>query len=274
MRWLGFLLVPILLSVNPSPAEAWGRAGHRITCEIAYGRLTPQARLWVDELQKGESESFAETCLWADIVKRTTHPETYNLHFINLAPGAKSLDLKRDCARGDCIVRAIEVYSNQLRDTSLSPDLRRDALKFLAHLVGDIHQPLHCGRLGDLGGNLRFTCFFGHCGFPAKPLNLHQVWDSSILNRYGNPWKELSTSLEGRLSLETGYLATEGTVFDWANESVRWAEDYVYGELQPWGVDETYYEGGIRIVEQRLMQGAIRLAHLLNELAGSEKEGE
>ncbi len=271
MRWLVVLMVPFLLLVSPSPSEAWGKAGHRITCEIAYERLTPQARQWVDDLQKGENDSFAETCLWADIVKRTTHPETYNLHFINLAPGAKSLDMKRDCARGDCIVRAIDVYSDQLRDSSLSKDLRRDALKFLAHLMGDVHQPLHCSHLEDLGGNLTLTCFFGHCGFPAKPLNLHHVWDTSLLNRYGEPWREISTRLSGRLSLEAGDLATGGTVLEWANESVRWAEDFVYGELQPWGVDEAYYQGGIRIVERRLMQGAVRLADLLNELAANSQ---
>lgn len=272
-RPLNYLALCFLaLAAMPHPAEAWGRSGHRLTCELAYRHLEPSARQWVDEVLKGENAPFAETCLWADRVKRTTRPETYSHHYINIPQGKMTVDLERDCARGDCVVRAIERHGAELRDPSLSREQKRDALKFLSHYVGDIHQPLHCGRLEDLGGNLVETCFFGDCGVRGEPIKLHKVWDTSMLNRYGEPWTVLFERLWPRMSWPQDEIWDSGDPLDWAQESLILAEDFVYGELPPWGVDENYYLRGHRIVEERLIQGALRLAALLNELSRSSPD--
>lgn len=251
----------------PATSSAWGRNGHRIVCEVAFERLTPEARQLVATLQKGEAKKFPETCLWADDVKYTSRKDTYRYHFVNIPAGAPGLNMARDCPDKDCAPWAIEHYAAALADPAASLQERNEALKFLGHMVGDLHQPLHCGRPEDRGGNDIETCFLGDCGHPEKPLNLHQVWDSRILGEGKERWRSIARKA-GRSILKSeaeAWIASD--VLAWTNESFRIAEEFVYPDLPAEGVGDAYYQQAKKIVEVRLQQGGVRLAHLINQAA-------
>ncbi len=268
-RFLPGLALALMLagSLAATPAAAWGRNGHRIVCEIAFQRFTPESRELVRWLQRGEAQKFHETCLWADRVKRTTHSETYTYHFVNIPAGKASFDPGRDCPEGGCLSWALEHYRELLADSSKGRQERNEALKFLGHLVGDAHQPLHAGRPEDRGGNEIEVCFFGDCGHPQDPLNLHQIWDSRILNHNRERWQEIARRLDGAITDEQRQRWQPGDSNDWIDESFRLAEEFVYPGVPADGIGEEYYRRAYEIIEKRLQQGGVRLADMINRIA-------
>ena len=264
------VLVVFLLLAIPSTARAWGGDGHRIVCEIAWQRLTPEAKTMVTDLLRGdEFPLFAESCSWADEVRRTTHEHTYNYHFINSPAGVAGMDWARDC--GDpakrCAPWAIRHFAQVLADRSAAPVERQEALKFLAHFVGDLHQPLHAGRPEDLGGNRVQVDFFGDRGTEERPRNLHSVWDSGILRRGGMTPDDAAALAAAIVEDEAEMWATTD-VRSWANESYRLSEEFVYGRLPADGrIRNAYFLPALGISRAQLMKGGVRLAHLLNAAA-------
>ena len=90
------------------------------------------------ELRSLDPERFKATSRW---------------HYINAKGGGCGFELERDCPNGDCVVMAIERQRAILADRSQPLEARRDALKFLVHFLGDVHQPMHAGNRTDAGGN-------------------------------------------------------------------------------------------------------------------------
>ena len=92
------ILLVLIFLIVPGGASAWGGDGHGIVCEIAWQRLTPEAKTMVTDLLRGDQFALlAESCSWADEVRRTTHEHTYNYHFINIPAGVAGMDWARDC---------------------------------------------------------------------------------------------------------------------------------------------------------------------------------
>lgn len=133
-------------------AWAWGQEGHSIIAEIAQRRLSPKAIAEVARLL-GANHSLASTGSWADDV-RDDHPETYNWHFVDIPIPLDRYDEAAHChpdPKGDCIVAELTRLRDELR-CAPTDDLKREALQFAVHFVGDIHQPLHT-VLEARGGN-------------------------------------------------------------------------------------------------------------------------
>ena len=142
-------------------ALAWGPEGHAIIAEIAEARLEPAARTQVAQLLSLEDhQHLDEVASWPDAV-RPRRPETAPWHFVDIPLTATAYDANRDCVGGDCVVAQIQRFAAVLGDRNAAPQDRLEALKFLVHFVGDIHQPLHCETdltnfpppQGDRGGN-------------------------------------------------------------------------------------------------------------------------
>ena len=258
------LLVSLFLTLSPM----WGADGHKLVCEIAWRHLTPEAKTMVQQLRRGESGTFSEGCTWADEV-RSDRPETYNYHFINIPAGAADIDMSRDC--GDpakrCVIWAIRHYGAVVADRSASPTQRAEALKFLGHFVGDLHQPLHAGRPADRGGNEVHVSFFGDAGTADRPMNLHGVWDHQILRRARLGWPHSATELVDGISAVDVSHWTASDVMTWARESYRLDEEFVYSVPNGGEIGNQYYARARTIARRRLQQGGIRLAHLLNQAA-------
>ena len=265
------LLNSLLLNPAAPSGAAWGNDGHKIVCEIAWARLTTAGRALVQQVRQGDSfATFAESCTWADDVRKTTHKYTYDYHFINIPGKVAGVDLHRDCgdAQKRCAPWAIEHYATILADAHRPRRERLEALRFLGHFVGDLHQPLHAGRPQDLGGNNIRVSFFGDTGTSENPMNLHKVWDSQVLRRAGLRWPNAAQALNSEI---TSSQATEWSNFDvlgWTNESYRIDEDYVYGHLpSDRKIFNVYYNEALGLSRVQLQRAGVRLAHLINSAA-------
>jgi hypothetical protein len=179
MRRVGvrcFVLALILTA--PLSASAWGTKGHRVVASIGEDRLTPEARREVTNLLD-PGTTLADISTWADEV-RSGRPNSGPWHYVNIPRGASGYNAQRDCGRG-CVVSAIEQSLRLLQDPTKGKAIRQEALKWVVHLVADLHQPLHA-ITDDRGGNDVPVRFFG------LPSNLHRVWDSEIIDRtYADP---------------------------------------------------------------------------------------
>ena len=263
----------VLLALTHAVAVAsvppvWSADGHKLVCEIAWRHLTAEAQAMVQQLRQGERGTFAESCTWADDV-RPDRPETSAYHFVNIPAGSAGVDLARDCSdpRTRCVVWAIKRYAELLARPGGTAQERLEALKFLSHFVGDLHQPLHAGRLADLGGNRVRVSFFGDAGDPRSPMQLHRVWDNSILRRAQLGWPQSADGLIAGLTTIAVLAWANSDVVAWTNESYRISEELVYSVADGGEVGESYYARALPVVKLRIQQAGIRLAHLLNEAA-------
>lgn len=252
--------------VLTSACMAWGGDGHRIVGEIAYRHLTPSAKNGVDDFLDGGS--LAQACTWAD---RIRHDPAYRwarpLHYVNIDPDATAFDMNRDCAPRGCVVSAIQKYGDILSDSAALRTARIEALKFLAHFVGDIHQPLHVGRARDRGGNDIRVSFFHNM------TNLHRLWDSGMIRRAHKNWRETAILLDHEITpLQIiDWTCTDVTI--WANESHRLCYAYAYDIPKSGELAEDYFDRCMPVVDRQLAKAGIRLAHMLNKVFVDESTG-
>ncbi len=270
--------------VSVAPAQAYGRDGHRIVCDLAYRYLSDDARTEVDRLvaQDPQFSAFRDICSWADEVRGSTHRHTAPWHYINQDRNDPQVDAE-DCAEGGCITSAIDLHAGIFADRSRSDADRLEALKFLAHWMGDIHQPLHVSIEGDRGGNDISVLWRGE-----RRTNLHRVWDSEIILDYmGEEWPWASAQERGdifanelaaSIPLAGVDIYTPLDPIGWAQEShdiVRSREFGYYwarAEDDPIEPGDHYYETGLEISKQRLQIAGVRLAGLLNQIVEGRTE--
>ena len=233
-------------------ALAWGKTGHRVVGEVASRHLTPASARQVQTLLAGDSMAYVGN--WADWIR--SDPAWHRAspwHYINVREG-QTLEAAARSPAGD-VLRKIAEFEAVLADRGQSPQARAEALKWLIHLVGDLHQPLHVGRPDDRGGNTVRVRWFG------EPRNLHQVWDSELIRHEEMSYTEWANRLE---SVYADRLAEwqRGTPEDWAKESMALLPAlYQIGEGDlSW---QYVYRHGAT-VEVRLQQAGVRLAMLLN----------
>src|SRR5262245_32743310 len=168
----------VLILLMPTLALAWGGDGHQIVGLIAENRLTPEAKAAIHGLLgEGADISDADVANWADEVRRD-RTETGPWHYVNIPTSQPAYDAARDGKDGSNGIEKNSAFERILSDKNSPRDDRVEALKFLVHFVGDIHQPLHCAdRNGDRGGNARLVFFLDE----PMATNLHHCWDTSIL---------------------------------------------------------------------------------------------
>jgi hypothetical protein len=259
-----FALVAAGMESSPVSLAPWGFDGHRVVCEIAYQNLEPGTRDAVDELLAGDPEErfrdFRESCVWADEVRgrREARYDTFRTaHYVNLPRRSDGFDLERDCGNTFCVVEAILEQKAILEDENAPIGARRDALKFVSHFVGDLHQPLHVGYEDDRGGNhIRLLV-------DGENLSLHSYWDSGFLSRSGEEWQQIARIRFDIRGIDRALWASDDPG-DWANESFRIVEDHVYVFPISPEVEDEYYFRNIHSVEEQLKKAGIRLANLLN----------
>jgi hypothetical protein len=163
----------------PTSAHAWGALGHRLVARLAESQLDPATRTEVERLLATEGlQSLADIANWADNL-RELDPElgrrSSRWHYINLGELGCRYDADAACPGGNCVVEAISAQAAILGDRSRSDAERLQALKFVVHFVGDVHQPMHGGNARDRGGNGFQVSLHG------KGSNLHALWDSGLL---------------------------------------------------------------------------------------------
>lgn len=265
MLWLKVSVLGTALRASTQPAlphstMVWFDLGHRVVASIAESRLTPASRAAVDDLLGGQS--MADASVWADQIKNGP-PSTAALHFVNIPLAADHYDSATMCPAGACVIAAIERYRRELADTTRPAAERTAALKFLIHLVGDLHQPLHVADHDDRGGNQTPVRFFGAAA------NLHQVWDGKLIEEAGYNDSTYLVHLKDRMrSLDLDQLS-RGGVIDWAMGGHRIAVEHAYRIPPSHDLSDRYEQDDLPLVDRAIIEAGVRLARVLNEaLAG------
>ncbi len=259
------LFACLLLLACAPVAWAWDELGHRLVAELAEDELSADARAQVAGLLAGEIEpTLAGVSTWADRL-RDSDPgrfkATARWHFVNLAEHGCDYQPIRDCAGGDCVIAAIQAQARILADRLRPPTERGDALRFVVHFVGDIHQPLHGGYAGDRGGN-RYQINYRDRGD-----NLHWLWDSLLLDDLDQTgYLRKLTALPLVVPRPSRVLPPDAA--GWAREScaiVRRPDFYPDGH----SISDAYVARWRPLAEERLRVAGSRLAMLLNAALGA-----
>lgn len=236
-------------------AFGWGKAGHRIVGQIAQTRLSASAEKEIAKLI--DNQSLAQVSVWPDFIK--SDPEkwgkSFPWHYVN-APAQEKLKLPK---HDNHILGAIAKLSQTLKNKEASKEERSTALKFIVHLVGDLHQPLHVGLKSDRGGNDFKVKWFG------KKTNLHSVWDEDLIEFQELSFTEYSDFLE-RENKGKERTWTTSSPEGWAKESFEMRKDIYAATKKGADLDFKYNYQFKESLNRRLFQGGVRLADLLNSL--------
>lgn len=245
-----------LASAN-APALAWGSNGHRITGAIADQNLSGVARANVRLLLL--NEDLAEASTWPDEMK--SDPATYwqkeasPWHYITVKDGNsyKPVDAP---AEGDAIT-ALQGFTKTLKNPDAPATDRRLALRFIVHIIGDLHQPLHAGGGTDRGGNDFKVTWFG------KPTNLHSVWDSAMIEQRSLSYSEQADWLSRSMTPEQIIAWNTADPAIWTTESLALRKTiYPQNPELSWNYAYQHHNE----VDLRLKQAGVRIAAYLNKV--------
>jgi len=313
----GILSCVVAFLLASPPSNAWGCKGHQTVALIAEKHLTPEAQKFLQKLLSenpidpnlkrwcgnATSDLLVDASTWPDDVRNERKNGPW--HYIDIPRGKRDGSLDEYCGAEGCVTRAIEEQRTILKDKSVNSVKRAEAIRYLIHFVGDLHQPLHAINNADNGGNCVPVKYFHHEPLP-NPLhperedyspNLHQVWDTEIVERdmeISNPHR-YADDLDEAFHAESSKWEAAGIhVETWAWESHERAETSVYDafpekiaiepDVRPKGcsdnnhigkrmfekhlaIGEAYQTSAAKAAETALAEAGIRLAMILNEAA-------
>jgi len=250
-------------SLMPQDSVAWGLNGHRIVGEIASTHLTKKARKAVKAILG--DESIAMSSNWPDFIKSDpAYKKYYNWHFINLEAGFTNDSIMRylDADTAVDAYTKINFLIDQLKHHELSQSVKKEYLKLLIHIVGDIHQPLHVGHYSDLGGNrIRLKWFHDSS-------NLHQVWDERLVDFQLLSYTEFSCAIN-HIKKEQAEKWGKMTLQEWICDSYNIAQEiYNYAETQKGSLRYEYNYRYLSVLNEQLLKGGFHLAQILNDIFG------
>ncbi|OVA04974.1 S1/P1 nuclease [Macleaya cordata] len=274
-----FLLFPVI--------HGWGTDGHLTVCRIAQPRLNEAAADAVKQLLPEDANNdLGSLCSWADHVKFRYHWSS-PLHYIDTPDSLCTYQYNRDCKdesgeKGRCVAGAINNYTDQLlsyRSSSFSQAQYNltEALLFLSHFMGDIHQPLHVGFTSDRGGNTIDVHWY------RRKAVLHHIWDNNIIETseerfYSSNVDDLIDAIQQNITdawadqvpgWEKCSLNKTTCPDIYASESIKAACDSAYkGVTEGSVLEDDYFLSRYPVVNLRLAQGGVRLAATLNRIFG------
>lgn len=280
------VIVGVASIAAASPVHAYWEYGHETIAQIAQANVTPRTRTAIRRLLAQSAVLDTPTCpaatieeasVWADCIKplkgadgKRRFEYAYNWHFQNVNVCAP-FDLMPACKDGDCVSAQIDRDVAILKDRRATAKQRVEALAFLIHFVGDLHQPLHAGDRADKGGN-EVSARYGV--YAPKRFNLHSVWDGPLAER----------AITSGPSLVRRYPAAErrrvaaGNVTGWSREAWQLSRRYVYGSAAAGDpctapttsalLDDATVARLVPIARLEVKRGGLRLARLLDEALG------
>ena len=251
----------VTLAIAPA-VQAWGPLGHSVVAELAQRHLSPAAKTEVEHLLAlDHTQSLADIASWPDEIRNDPKQQdlwkqTRAQHYIDF-DGDCTYTPPRDCKNGQCVVEAIAHYTDVLSDRSQPDQARLQALKFVVHFIGDIHQPLHANYQQDAGGNKYQVQFQG------QGVNLHRVWDSGLLGTRNMDWKAYAAMLDSE-----GFAPLPPPIAPYDNAAAEWAEEscQITRTIYPSNhkIDQAYIDAELPVADTRLREAGRRLAEVLN----------
>jgi hypothetical protein len=276
--WRRLIGVAVIVGLTPAALAAWSPFGHRLVARVAANHLTATARLNVSWLL--DDTGLADVAAWADQQVDAVR-QTGSWHYVNLPLEATAYERDRDCPRQagvaagsradrwrDCVVDRIGYHAARLADPALDRADRAVALKFLVHLIGDLHQPFHALAVARGGNEIRIALRGSpDCAYPdgtPHPCNLHALWDTALVAHQRLDEAAYVARLESQIAARRWQDRPIGTAAEWALESHALARS----ALLPAGaaVEVSYLDAHVAIVDERLAMGGLRLASVLNDV--------
>lgn len=260
-----FFAVTLFVSttlLSSSPALGWGQTGHRVTGAIAEKYLSPLSQAALkDLLPRG---SLAQASTYADEMR--SDPSTFwrktasPWHYVTVPEGQNYVNVGAP-VEGDAVTALSHFKSVLLNDASTA-EKKRLALRFIVHIIGDLHQPLHAGNGTDRGGNDEKLQFFWHDS------NLHRVWDSEMLDQRKMSYTEWTEQLNRQITPQNIRQWASVDPFVWIQESIE-IRDTIYPE-EGAELSYDYLYNHLPIATERLQMAGIRIAMYLNHIFDSE----
>ena len=254
------ILLLSLIFITPTNSMAWGVLGHRIVGQIADCYLKSKAKNEIKSILGNESVAMSSN--WMDFIKSdNTFKYLGNWHYINFAHGQSYTQvieyLKKDTTVN--VYTKINFVSNELKKKETPLEMKQMYLRILIHLVGDVHQPLHCGRAEDSGGNdIKVTWF-------NKSLNLHSLWDSELIEFQQLSFTEYANAIN-HPSDEQLKTWQRDDLTKWVFESYQ-LSDELYKEAESnTKYSYKYNFDHVKTLNEQLLKGGVRLAGLLNQI--------
>ncbi len=242
--------------LSPSLAFSWFDKGHRVVGLIAQAHLAAEAR---NEIQKilPPRMTLADAAVWPDHEGRSLR-DFDALHYVSIPESAAGYDQVRDCPERNCMVEAAKWFLSVVADKAAPITVRRIALYYLAHLIGDMHQPLHAGRVADQGGTRISVSYRG------ETTSLHFFWDKNLVDMENGSEEEVAKRLAAKVSEKDRLQWQSADPVQWTNESFKLAQSHAYDTGAAAQLSDDYVAKARPIVRTRLAQAGIRLAWLLN----------
>lgn len=261
------LILTVIMLLDFTAAYGWGQKGHDIVAAIAEQHLTCKAKRKINKLLDGKSIVYYSS--WMDSIQNSPYWEngynkTQTWHYANVDKGLTYQTMTRN-PDGD-VVQGLEMLTKEMKDNydNLTDSMRVDYLKMIVHMVGDLHCPMHAGRLSDRGGNGMKVKWFG------QNTNLHSVWDSKMIDS-ARKWSytEWCENLD-RTDRKYRKSVMSGSYEEWFMKTVEEAAklyDYVEGtEKDIPTLSYQYVYDFTPLLEEQLLNAGYRLAYVLNEI--------
>ncbi len=298
-RFQAIIAVMCGLALVPSNAFGWSVEAHQAIALIATNRLQPATAKriasllgklslvdiavcpdQVRELEANEINALSPACatIFPDPPKGTEQ-----WHFVNTPVTDPSFtptasDVNTAC-KNVCAVVQIPRFlamlaASKATDTGAKKIADQQALSFVVHFIGDIHQPLHSAdRNGDAGGNAEHVSFFGTDD--SNELVLHHIWDDQIVAKIQKTY----TALPGSLTAQIAAAAAEpkSQPMDWALQAYLPARDVAYkgiraanGKTDVANLGQPYQDAAAPVVKLQIARAGVRLADALNTAFASQ----
>ena len=271
--------IAALALMSSSAVFAWGNTGHRVVGQVATRFLEIETLVKVNKILAGQS--LARVSTWPDEIKSepATYQHTYNWHYTTWQTDVHDHSEHTENASTGFLLKSINEQTAVLRDPNATNDAKVFAIKFIVHLIGDAHMPLHVGAGFDQGGNYCKVTFHG------KGYNLHALWDEGMIDFTNLSFTELAKFVVEGKTVNDIKAARAGTVIDWVRESKQLLPSTYPAEVVPapegsqlksYCIKDApaehlpklaydYSYKAMPVIEKRLFEAGVRLAQLLNE---------
>ena len=260
------LILLAIMMLNITTAYGWGATGHDVVAAIAEQHLTPKAKRKINKLLDGKSIVYYSS--WMDNIQNSPYWEngynkTKTWHYANVDKGLTYQTMTKN-PDGD-VVSGLEMLTKEMTENykNLTDSMRVDYLKMIVHMVGDLHCPMHAGRLSDRGGNGTKVKWFG------QNTSLHSVWDSKMIDSarkwHYSEWTEQLDRTDRQYKKDI----MKGSYEEWFNETVENAAslyDYVEELGDTPNLSYQFVYDFSPLLEEQLLNGGYRLAYVLNTI--------
>lgn len=249
------LIIAIVFASNS--LFAWGKTGHRVVGNVAYQHLTPKAKKNIQSILRHEHLNMVGN--YMDFIKSDKKNDFMSSWHYCTVPDGKTYDEVGAPDEGDAVV-TVERLIAELKSKEFTYESELENLKYLVHIVADMHQPLHVGNGEDRGGNdVKLE-------FMWKKSNLHRVWDSGLIDYQQLSFSEYTQWINHTSEDQVRQWQSEGTRV-WLEEAMNY-RDGIYELPDDGKLSWVYNYTHIATVNERLLKAGVRLAGILNEIYG------